>query len=310
MARGLWHHPADATKRPDAGPDADGGQAMADGRWAEASDEAGSVTMQNDVTREPAILMQQEGGIHRLILNRPQRLNALTRAMLSELSDRLADIAADATARVLVITGAGRAFSAGQDLTDAGAIEDGRACRNTVERYYNPVIRQIHSLDLPVIAGVNGIAAGAGVSLALACDMVVAAESAAFDIAFARIGLIPDAGGTHQLQRLLGPARAKAAAMLGEKIAAPAAEQLGLIYRTVPDQELAATVDALAARLANAPTKALALMKQAFHAGDHHSLEQQLALEAELQSQAADTEDFAEGVAAFLAKRAPGFKGI
>lgn len=256
------------------------------------------------------IEMRQADGIYRLILNRPQRLNAFTRGMLGALSDALADIAADANARVLVIAGAGRAFSAGQDLTDKGAVEDGRASRNTVERYYNPVVRQIHSLDLPVIAAVNGVAAGAGVSLALACDIVIAGESALFDIAFARIGLIPDAGGTHQLQRLLGPARAKAMAMLGEKIAAPEAVRLGLIYRAVPDADLASETDALAQRLAVAPTKALALMKQAFHAGDHHSLEQQLALEAELQAQAADTEDFAEGVAAFLGKRPARFKGL
>jgi 2-(1,2-epoxy-1,2-dihydrophenyl)acetyl-CoA isomerase len=266
-----------------------------------------SATQQN---HSAEIECRHSGGIYRLTLNRPQRLNAFTRGMLGALSDALADIAADADARVLVIAGAGRAFSAGQDLTDKGAVEDGRACRNTVERYYNPVIRQIHSLDLPVIAAVNGVAAGAGVSLALSCDIVIAGDSAIFDIAFARIGLIPDAGGTHQLQRLLGPARAKAMAMLGEKIAAPEAVRLGLIYRAVADADLTAETDALAQRLATAPTKALGLMKQAFHAGDHHSLEQQLALEAELQAQAADTEDFAEGVAAFLAKRAPRFKGL
>lgn len=275
----------------------------------EASTSVSEPAIQQNSTA-PLIEMRHEGGVYRVTLNRPQRLNAFTRELLGALSDVLADIAADDAARVLVITGAGRAFSAGQDLADKGAVEDGRACRNTVERYYNPVIRQIHSLNLPVIAAVNGIAAGAGVSLALSCDIVLAAESAAFDLAFARIGLIPDAGGTHSLQRLLGPARAKAMAMLGEKIAAPEAVRLGLIYRAVADDKLAAEVDALATRLSTAPTKALALMKQAFHAGDHHSLEQQLALEAELQAQAADTEDFAEGVAAFFGKRAPHFKGL
>lgn len=273
-----------------------------------ASSSVSPSAIQQDNSAE--IESRHSDGIYHLTLNRPQRLNAFTRGMLGALSDALADIAADADARVLIVTGAGRAFSAGQDLTDKGAVEDGRACRNTVERYYNPVIRQIHSLDLPVIASVNGIAAGAGMSLALACDIVLAAEAAVFDIAFARIGLIPDAGGTHQLQRLLGPARAKAMAMLGEKITAPDAVRLGLIYRAVADAALATETDALAARLAAAPTKALALMKQAFHAGDHHSLEQQLALEAELQAQAADTEDFAEGVAAFLGKRPARFKGL
>lgn len=275
-----------------------------------ASDSVSEAAIQQNESGTGDVLLSREGGIYRLTLNRPQRLNAFTRDMLTALSDVLADIAADKEARVLVIAGAGRAFSAGQDLTDKGAVEDGRACRMTVERCYNPVIRQLHSLDLPVIAAVHGVAAGAGMSLALACDFVIAADNANFDIAFARIGLIPDAGGTHQLQRLLGPARARALAMLGEKIPAPEAVRLGLIYHAVPEADLAREVEALAARLAEAPTKALALMKQAFHAGDHHSLEQQLALEAELQSQAADTEDFAEGVAAFLGKRAPRFKGF
>lgn len=256
------------------------------------------------------ILVSADGTLRRLTLNRPLRLNALTRAMLGNLSDALADIAADPEARVLIITGAGRGFCAGQDLGDQGAVEDGRACRDTVERYYNPVVRQIRSLDLPVIAAVNGVAAGAGMSLALAADITIATESAVFDVAFARIGLIPDAGGTYALQHLLGPARAMGLAMLGEKLTAKAAADLGLIWRAAPDADFAGDVEAMAQRLAQAPTKALALMKQAFHAGGHHSLEQQLALEAELQSQAADTEDFQEGLAAFFAKRPPKFKGL
>lgn len=259
---------------------------------------------------ETEILVAKEGAIRRLTLNRPQRLNALTRSLLGTLSDALADIAADDEARVLVLSGSGRGFCAGQDLTDQGAVEDGRTCRDTVERYYNPVVRQIRSLDLPVIAAVNGIAAGAGMSLALAADITLATESAAFDLAFARIGLIPDAGGTYTLQRLLGPARAIGLAMLGEKLSASQAAEFGLIWRAVPDADFTREVDTLAARLAQAPTRALALMKKAFHAGGHHSLEQQLALEAELQSQAADSEDFQEGLAAFLAKRQPHFKGL
>jgi len=259
---------------------------------------------------EAEILVAKEGAIRRLTLNRPQRLNALTRSLLGDLSDALADIAADDEARVLVLTGAGRGFCAGQDLADKGAVEDGRVVRDTVERYYNPVVRQLRSLDLPVIAAVNGIAAGAGMSLALSADITVATESAAFDLAFARIGLIPDAGGTYTLQRILGPARALGLAILGEKIGAKEAAEMGLIWRSIPDADFTKEVDALAARLAVAPTKAIALMKKAFNAGGHHSLEQQLAMEAELQSQAADTEDFQEGLAAFLAKRAPKFKGL
>nr|WP_298682254.1 enoyl-CoA hydratase-related protein [uncultured Dongia sp.] len=259
---------------------------------------------------EADILVSADGAIRRLTLNRPQRLNALTRQLLGNLSDALADIAADDTARVLVITGSGRGFCAGQDLGDKGAVEDGRVVRDTVERYYNPVVRQIRSLDLPVIAAINGIAAGAGMSLALAADITVATESAVFDLAFARIGLIPDAGATYALQRLLGPARAMGLAMLGDKLTASQAVDLGLIWRAVPDAEFAAEVEALAARLAQAPTRALALMKKAFNAGGHHSLEQQLALEAELQAQAADSEDFQEGLAAFLGKRPAKFKGL
>jgi len=259
---------------------------------------------------EADILVSAEGAIRRLTLNRPQRLNALTRSLLGQLSDALADIAADDTARVLIISGAGRGFCAGQDLTDKGAVEDGRTCRDTVERFYNPVVRQIRSLNVPVIAAVNGIAAGAGMSLALAADITLAQESAVFDLAFARIGLIPDAGGTYQLQRLLGPARAMGLAMLGEKLTAREAVEMGLIWRAVPDADFTAEVDALAVRLAKAPTLALALMKKAFNAGGHHSLEQQLALEAELQSQAADSEDFQEGLKAFLEKRPASFKGM
>jgi 2-(1,2-epoxy-1,2-dihydrophenyl)acetyl-CoA isomerase len=259
---------------------------------------------------EADILVAKDGAIRRITLNRPQRLNALTRNLLGNLSDALADIAADDEARVLILTGAGRGFCAGQDLGDKGAVEDGRVVRDTVERYYNPVIRQLRSLDLPVIAAVNGIAAGAGMSLALSADIALASESATFDLAFARIGLIPDAGGTYTLQRILGPARALGLAILGEKIGAKEAADMGLIWRAAPDAEFGKEVDALAGRLSIAPTKAIALMKKAFNAGGHHSLEQQLALEAELQSQAADTEDFQEGLAAFMGKRAPKFKGL
>ena len=258
---------------------------------------------------EPRLLLDRRGDILRLTLNRPDKLNSLTSGMLSDLGDALSDIAADADLRALVITGAGRGFCAGQDLREAGAVTDGRAVRNTVERLYNPIVRQIRGLDIPVIGAVNGVAAGAGANLALACDIVVAAESATFTMAFARIGLIPDAGGTYFLPRLVGHARALGMALLGDTISARSAAEWGLIWEVVPDAEFPSRIDALAARLAALPTRALALMKQAMNASGHHSLEQQLALEAELQPQAAETEDFREGVQAFLEKRAAKFIG-
>ena len=258
---------------------------------------------------EPTILLSRTGQIVRLTLNRPDKLNSLTTGMLSDLSDALSDIAADDQARALVITGSGRGFCAGQDLREAGAVTDGRAVRNVIERHYNPIVRQIRSLAVPVVGAVNGVAAGAGANLALACDIVIAAESATFTMAFARIGLIPDAGGTYFLPRLVGHARSLGMTLLGDTISARTAADWGLIWELAPDADFAARTDALAARLAALPTRALALMKQAMNASGHHSLEQQLALEAELQPQAAETEDFREGVQAFLEKRAAKFIG-
>ncbi|HVM85273.1 MAG TPA: enoyl-CoA hydratase-related protein [Candidatus Binatia bacterium] len=258
---------------------------------------------------ESTVLLERTGGIRRLTLNRPDKLNSFTRAMLSELGDALSDIAGDDEARVLVVTGAGRAFSAGQDLREAEAIEDGAAVRAVVERLYNPVVRQLRSLQIPVLAAVNGIAAGAGASLAVACDLVIAAESASFVQAFAKIGLVPDAGASYLVPRLIGQARALGLALLAEPIDARTAESWGLIWKAVPDAAFAETVEATAARLSQSPTAAIALMKQALNASGHHSLEQQLALEAELQARAAETEDFQEGVRSFLEKRAPRFIG-
>jgi 2-(1,2-epoxy-1,2-dihydrophenyl)acetyl-CoA isomerase len=258
---------------------------------------------------DTSILLTRQDTILTLTLNRPDKLNSLTTDMLSEIGDALSDIAADESLRVLVITGAGRGFCAGQDLRQAGTIGDGRAVRNVIERHYNPIIRQIRSLKLPVIAAVNGIAAGAGANLALACDLVIASESASFTQAFCRIGLMPDAGGTYFLPRLVGHARALGLALLGDNIEARKAADWGLIWQAVPDMEFQATIDALAKRLSVAPTAALALIKQALNVSGHHSLEQQLATEAELQPRAAETEDFQEGVQAFLEKRNPNFAG-
>jgi 2-(1,2-epoxy-1,2-dihydrophenyl)acetyl-CoA isomerase len=255
------------------------------------------------------LIRADEGELARLVLNRPDRLNACTRPMLSDLSDALSDIAGDERVRAVVITGAGRAFCAGQDLSEVGSVEDGTAVRNVLERHYNPVVRQIRSLDRPVLAAVNGVAAGAGCGLALACDLVLATASATFSLAFSRIGLMPDAGLTYFLPRLAGHARSLGLGILGESIAAPAAADWGLIWKSVPDAEFEAETAALSVRLSQLPTAAIGLLKHAIDAGEHHSLEQQLALEAELQGQAADSEDFQEGRAAFLARRPPRFIG-
>jgi 2-(1,2-epoxy-1,2-dihydrophenyl)acetyl-CoA isomerase len=258
---------------------------------------------------QSGILLQRDGPIRRITLNRPDKLNSFTRGMLGELNDALAGVATDDEARVVVITGAGRGFCAGQDLREAGAIEDGAAVRAVVERLYNPMIRQIRALPIPVLAAVNGIAAGAGMSLAIACDLVIAADTASFTQAFAKIGLVPDAGASYFVPRLVGQARALGLAMLAEPIDARTAEQWGLIWKVVPEAEFPAAIEAASRRLAELPSAAIALMKQAIGAGGHNSLEQQLALEAELQAQAAETEDFREGVAAFLEKRSPRFIG-
>lgn len=255
------------------------------------------------------IQMQRDGAVARLILNRPDRLNSFTLEMLGQLSDTLSEIDADDSLRAVVLTGAGRGFCAGQDLTDHAAVDDARAIRSVVERSYNPVVRQIRGLRQPVIAAVNGVAAGAGCSLALACDLVVATASAKFVNAFVNIGLIPDSGGTYFLPRLVGQARALGLALLGEPIESGKAAEWGLIWKSVPDAEFSGEVDALAKRLAEMPTAAIGLIKQAINLSGHHSLEQQLATEAELQAQAAETEDYQEGRDAFLAKRKPRFFG-
>jgi 2-(1,2-epoxy-1,2-dihydrophenyl)acetyl-CoA isomerase len=258
---------------------------------------------------ETTILLQRDGAVARLTLNRPERLNALTLGMLGELSAALTDLDGDDTIRAVILTGTGRGFCAGQDLNDHEAMDDTRAVRSVVERHYNPVIRQIRALPQPVIAAVNGVAAGAGCSLALACDIVVATESAKFTNAFVNIGLIPDCGGSYFLPRLVGQARALGLTLLGEPLEAKVAADWGMIWKAVPDADFASAVDALARRLAEMPTAAIGLIKHAINVSGHHSLEQQLAVEAELQAQAAETEDYQEGRAAFLEKRRPRFFG-
>jgi 2-(1,2-epoxy-1,2-dihydrophenyl)acetyl-CoA isomerase len=255
------------------------------------------------------VLVAKAGGVTRLTLNRPDKLNSFTRAMHAELRAALDAAAGDDGCRVIVLTGAGRAFSAGQDLADtnlAGSVAD---TGDALEKLYNPLIKLITTLEKPVIAAVNGVAAGAAANIAFACDLVYAARSASFLQAFARIGLIPDAGGTWVLPRLVGPQRAKGLAMLAEPLPAEKAEAWGLIWKCVDDDKFEAEVAAAANKLAGAATYGLGLAKRAFAASATNTLAEQLDLERDLQRLAGASPDAREGVTAFLEKRAPNYTG-
>jgi len=256
------------------------------------------------------ILFDLTGGIARLTLNRPDKLNSFNAAMHAEVRDALGRVVRDG-ARVLVLTGAGRGFCAGQDLADRAVAPSGERVDlgESIERNYKPLILGLRKLPLPVIAAVNGVAAGAGANLALACDLVIAAKSASFVQAFCRLGLVPDSGGTWVLPRLVGIARAMGLAMLGEKLSAEQAAQWGLIWRCVEDAEFSGFVDQLATRLASAPTLGLARTKEAIYSSWNHTLEQQLDYERDRQRELGNSADYAEGVAAFMAKRDPKFLG-
>jgi 2-(1,2-epoxy-1,2-dihydrophenyl)acetyl-CoA isomerase len=256
------------------------------------------------------VLLARGDGITTLTLNRPDKLNALTGALHVELRETLTAAAGDPQCRVVVLTGAGRAFSAGQDLADIGSgPSTGSDAGALLEEAYNPLVKLIAGMDKPVVAAVNGIAAGAAANIALACDIVIAARSASFLQAFARIGLIPDAGGTWVLPRLVGAARARGLALLAEPLAAETAERWGLIWKCVDDDKFETEVAALAARLAVAPTYALGLAKRALAAAHDNTLAQQLDLERDLQRLAGSSPDAREGIAAFLEKRAPKYTG-
>ena len=248
-----------------------------------------------------------EGGIARLTLNRPDRLNSFTVQMHDEVADALATLE---NARVLVLTGAGRGFCAGQDLNDR-AVAPGEAVDlgESVELRYNPLIRRLTSLPMPVIARVNGVAAGAGANIALACDIVIAAKSAKFIQSFANLGLIPDSGGTWVLPRLVGQARALGLALTAEPLPAEKAAEWGLIWKAVEDDRLDAEVDALAAKFASAPTRGLAAIKRMIRESWGHSLDQELELQRDAMRELGMTEDYREGVAAFMEKRTPNFTG-
>ena len=250
------------------------------------------------------------GGIARLTLDRPDRLNSFNAVMHEELRRALAQAVADG-ARVLVLSGAGRGFCAGQDLGDRAVAPDARGSDlgESIERNYKPLVLALRNLPMPVIAAVNGVAAGAGASIALACDIVIAARSASFVQAFSRLGLVPDSGATWFLPRLVGNARAIGLAMLGDKLPAQQAADWGLIWRCVDDAEFGAAVDRLAAELATAPTQGLIRTRQAIQVAWQHSLAEQLDLERDFQRELGWSSDYAEGVAAFSEKRTPRFSG-
>jgi 2-(1,2-epoxy-1,2-dihydrophenyl)acetyl-CoA isomerase len=260
----------------------------------------------------PNALVKAEflGGYRVLTLNRPDRLNAFSADMHKALIAALVDAEADGSCRALILTGAGRGFCAGQDLSD-GVFTPGETpdLSVTIETFYNPLVRKLRALPMPVICAVNGVAAGAGANIAFACDIVLAARSAKFIQAFAKLGLVPDAGGTWILPRLVGTARARALALLAEPVAAEQAEAWGMIWKAVDDSGLMTEAHRLAAHFATQPTAGLALMKQALDASETNSLDQQLDLERDLQGQAGRTHDYTEGVTAFLEKRTPRFVG-
>jgi len=258
-----------------------------------------------------SIQYEVKSGIAILTLNRPDKLNSFTQAMHLEVRAALTALQEDKTVRVLVLTGAGRGFCAGQDLSDRAVAPGDKPVDlgDSVEQFYAPLVLTLRNLPMPVICAVNGVAAGAGANLALACDIVIAARSASFIEAFCRLGLIPDTGGTWHLPRLIGMARATGLAMLGEKLTAEKAEQWGLIWRCVPDADLMTEAMAMAAHFATAPTKGLAFTKKALQTSYANTLPEQLQLEGAMMRELGNSHDYREGVAAFLAKRPANFTG-
>lgn len=254
------------------------------------------------------LLIENIEGVRIIKLNRPQVFNSFNQAMAFALQKELDAIQDDSSVRAVVLTGEGKAFCAGQDLAEA-TDPNGPALQSIVREHYNPIIQKIVALEKPVIAAVNGVAAGAGANIALACDIVFARESANFIQAFSKIGLIPDSGGTFFLPRLIGFQKAMALMMTGDKVSAKEAERMNMIYRAVADDELEETVLNFAKQLAKMPTKGLALTKKAMQLSLTNSLSDQLDVEEELQNLAGKTHDFKEGTQAFLEKRTPEFKG-
>ncbi len=255
----------------------------------------------------PSILFEIRDSIAFITLNRPEKFNAFNREMALLLQEKL-DTCTDPAVRAILITGAGKAFCAGQDLAEV-VDPQGPGMGRILSEHYNPIVTRIRKLEKPVIAAVNGVAAGAGANMALCCDIVVAAQSASFIQAFSKIGLIPDSGGTHTLPRLIGWQKASALMMMGDKVPATEAERWGMLYKVFADDQLMEESHKIAATLAAMPTKGLAYTKQVLNLSVNNTLDEQLQDEDVFQQRAAQTADFKEGVAAFLEKRVPVFKG-
>ncbi|WP_417865953.1 enoyl-CoA hydratase-related protein [Xanthomarina gelatinilytica] len=256
-----------------------------------------------------SILLKIENNIAFITLNRPEVFNSFNRDMALSLQSILDDCESNNTVRAIVLTGNGKAFCAGQDLKEVTSPELNPGFKKILEEHYNPIITRIRNIEKPIIGAINGVAAGAGANIALACDVVVAHEKVSFIQAFSLIGLIPDSAGTFFLPRLIGFQKASALAMLGDKIPADEAERLGMIYKVIPLETFEDEVNKLAYKMANMPTKALGLIKKSLNQSLTNNLDQQLALESKYQIEAAGTEDYAEGVAAFIEKRKPNFIG-
>ncbi len=254
------------------------------------------------------IKSETEGNVLKITLNRPDKFNSFNREMALALQDALDKAAIDKTVRAILLTGEGKAFCAGQDLTEA-MDANGPGIERIVREHYNPIIEKIRAIEKPVVCAVNGVAAGAGANIALACDVVIAATSVAFIQAFSKIGLIPDSGGTFFLPRLIGFGKASALMMLGDKVSAHEAEKMGMIYKMVDDANLQTEGMVLAKTLGDMPTKAMGLTKRLLNQSLKNTLEMQLEYEADVQVQATMTHDYTEGVNAFLEKRKPVFKG-
>lgn len=256
-----------------------------------------------------SIELKIENKVAYITLNRPEVFNSFNREMALKLQTTFDECETNEGVRAIVLIGNGKAFCAGQDLKEVTDPELNPGFKKILEEHYNPIITRIRAIKKPVIAAVNGVAAGAGANIALACDIVVAHEKVSFIQAFSLIGLVPDSAGTFFLPRLIGFQKALALAMLGDKISAEEAEKMGMIYKSVPLDEFEETINKLAVKLANMPTKALGLIKELFNKSMTNDLEAQLALESKLQIEAAQSNDYAEGVAAFIEKRKPEFKG-